>query len=318
MLREFIVMMLFVLFFVFVCASNTAKAQYIYPVHHTTGRSMFVWHKSAVDTTTEQAELVTFCRANKINYVLISVYDWIGRYSWSTANVDNLKVLVSSLKGAGIGVYAVAGNSDWTIVQNWVKRTVLEPVRQYQTQATNKEQFDAFIFDVEYFVPDNNPQLHVPLMCDLMKDTKNILNLPVGLWAPWWQITDDRSTGPVTYDGVSASEGVHWMRVADVVFVGAYSDIAESAGSQQGQMSMMEQWVSHCNSSGRRVAIWATSETKNLGSDWQSYYEEDVCYMEAQHEIIADFFMDEDLFGSTCFMGQSIHYYDTYRAMSGF
>jgi hypothetical protein len=318
MFRQALIMFLFVLFFAFICLSSTAKAGYIYPPHHTTGRSMFVWHKSAVDTTTEQAALVSFCQSNKINVVLISIYDWIGRYSWSTSNVDGLKALVSGLKSAGIGVYAVAGNSDWTIIQNWVKRTVLEPVRQYQTQATNKEQFDGFVFDVEYFVPDNNPQLHVPLMCNLMKDTRSILGLPVGLWAPWWQITNDRSTGLVTYDGVSAPEGVHWMRVADMVFVGAYSDLAESAGSQQGQMSMMEQWVSHCNVDSKRTAVWATSETKNISSDWQSYYEEDVVYMEYQHELIADFFMDEDLYGSTCFVGQSIHYYDSYRYMSGF
>lgn len=288
---------------------------YIYPANHTTGRAMFVWNKDSVDSTQEQADLVAFCQTNKINCVLLSIYNWIGRYVWSTANVDGLKALVSALKTAGIAVYAVAGNDDWTVLQNWVRRTVIEPLRQYQAQCESKEQFDGFVFDVEWFISDNDPQKHVPLMCDLMKDTKEILNMPVGLWAPWWQITEDRSTGLVSYDGFLEPEGVHWMHVSDMVFVGAYSNIAESVSGQQGQISMLENWLSYVSTSGRRIPIWCTSETKQLS--WQSYYGMTKSYMETQHALIASAFLNEGSEGSTCFYGQCVHHYDTYKVMGG-
>ena len=289
---------------------------YISPPDHTIGRSLWIWHKESVDGVTERDELVQFCLGNKINYVLLSLFDWIWVYGWTAENVANLQVLVSTLKTHGISVFGIGGGTDWTTKQNRTKRHILEPLRQYNAQSEALQQIDAFIFDVEYFVPDNDPTEHVPLMCNLMKDAKSILNMPIGLWAPWWQITGDRSTGLVEYDGIIAPEGIHWMRVADHVFVGCYSNMAESSGSQMGQIAMIEDWLVYANQSSRRMGVWVTSETANISALWQTYYGLSKTYMEGEHHKIADWYNVESNTGSTCFLGQSIHHYDSYKAMS--
>ena len=70
---------------------------------------------------------------------------------------------------SGIRVYALAGNLDWGMMQNWVMANIARPLINFNAMATQAtEKFDGLVLDVEYWQDELRypPSLHLPGLCD--------------------------------------------------------------------------------------------------------------------------------------------------------
>lgn len=274
------------------------------------GRAMFVWDKSLVDTTQKALELVSFCTANAVNTILLSMYSWIGGTNWSVENICGLSTLIRSLKDAGIMVHALAGNHDWPQNQNWVKTNITSSIGSYN-KIYPRAAFDGVVFDIEYWTQTYDLDEYLPKFCKLIAATRSYLNIPVGCFVARFLLDGGRDN--IEYDGVNDVDGVHLVKWSDMIFVGSYGNTANT-GSNMGQIEMMADWIEVADDQLRCAKqIWSCTETKDVSPSWITYYGKMKSEMETEHAIISSAYNSVD--GSS-FVGQAIHDYDAYRNMT--
>lgn len=279
-------------------------------------RAMYVWVGSVGSTSdplrndTQQNNLITFCGNNGVNVVFLDIWNYLGAGNWSAANRDVMKKFVSSCHASGIRVMALVGNSDWGHNLQWVGKNIIKRIAEFNAAgelvaATYEGAwFDGVMFDVEYWtVAGYNAQAELPGFLDLMKSTRQVLNVPVGCFASQWHVSSAAQT--VTYNGITQLEGYHLMDVTDHVVVACYNN----SGSTQ--VAMFQPWFDYVTQNTDKAGLWCGSET-GPGQGTQSYNGMTKAQMEAQHAVVSAQFA---VTSSLSFRGQAIDPYSSYLTM---
>lgn len=308
------------------CADNTVKSndlgmtsspvvindELIIPPYGARSRHLWVWDYYLVKTTALADELKDFCQTFGINMVLLNSILFIGKHPdpqigerWTTAHVNSLRYLISTLKSTGIKVYALDGDSCDAIDQSDTYQRVVDRVVAYNQIVTGSEQFDGMVFDIEWWVcgEESDEADYVPPLIDMMKDVRRMLNRPVGLFQTWWTVVggDD-----VYYDGATLKAGQHLVNNIDMLFVYAYDN------DYVDQIGYLDDWVAYADSSSNRPAIHGISNVKSTSSAGTTYWQESYSDMEESHEAIQDYFVNDADCQNSSFRGMGIHFYEDY------
>lgn len=286
------------------------------PQNSNLDRAMFVWAPTLTDAA--QQSLLNFCSSNGVNVLFLDMWGTLGGGNWSTTNASTVQKFIHYAHASGIRVMALAGNNDWAHNQQWVGNNIIRHLAQFNEYSANQSsypdcKFDGVMFDVEYWTQAGgyNAQVETPGLCELMKVTKKVLNIPVGCFASQWVVLSG-SAQTVTYNGVTQLEGYHLMDAADHVAVACYSN---NSGGTNGttQISMFQPWNDYVVAGPNKATLWCGSETAS-GLGGQSYWGETKATMEQNHSAISAQFATTGSLGN--FRGQCIDPYSAYSQMS--
>jgi hypothetical protein len=292
------------------------------PPNNNLNRAMFTWVTSnatqdPLSNDTKQQALINFCGTVGCNVIFLDIWQYLGGSNWTNAKRDLMRQFVDRAQRSGIKVYALSGNVDWALNQAWVMKNIVNPIVAFNAMAQDiSGRFDGIVYDVEYWTDENTypPSTNLPAFCDLVKATKRITNLEVGCFAAFY-LKDNTGTRPsINYNGKSAQDGEHMMDVCDFVVVGSYRNHAADNGSDgPGQVSLFQPWYDYASQRGKNFGLYCGSETTNVTPAYVTYFGMTKTAMEAQHTIISDTFR---VGGNATFLGQCVHSYDGWKAMT--
>ena len=288
------------------------------PPNSNMDRAMFVWvgtigsASDPLSSDTKQNNLITFCGNNGVNVLYLDIWNYLGGGNWTSGNRDTVKKFVSVCHASGIRVLALAGNTDWGHNLQWVGKNIVKRIAEFNGAGDSISStyegawFDGVLYDVEYWtVGGYSSQAELPGLLDLMRSTRQALNVPVGCFSTQWLVTSG-SAQSVTYNGVTQLEGYHMMDVCDHVSVACYNN----TGSVE--ISMMQPWMDYVTSSVGKAGLWCGAET-GAGLGNQSYNGGTKATMETQLTIVSTQFAVTSSLG---FRGQCIDSYGSYSTMS--
>lgn len=291
------------------------------PPNSNLGRGMFVWVTSnstqdPLNNDTKQQALLNFCGTQGINYVFLDMWQYLGASNWTSTKLNNLRKFLDAAHKSGIKVWALAGNTDWGTAQNWVATNILKNLLWFQTQTLDPTRnFDGVMLDVEYWtdggldVEDNCSGL-----CDLMRMFRTTLNIPVGCFTGFYLKDNTATRASFTYNGKSAQDGEHLMDNSDLTVVGAYRDHANDNGTDgPGQITLFQAWYDYASQYGKNLPLMCGSETIDVSPAYITYFGASKATMETEHTTISNTFR---VATNSCFVGQAVHSYDGWKAMS--
>lgn len=286
-------------------------------------RATFVWGTTdEITNDTNKQNLLNWCRDRGTNVVFLDIWRFLGGSNWSVTNANNIAEFIDAAHKSGMQVYALAGDLPWGTSQDWVMKNIVQPLVKYQALYNTsfpKSLFDGVIFDVEYWTDESTypPATYLPKLLDLMKAVRNRVQVPVGLFAPWF-LKDAGGTSPrpsLTYNGKSAQDGEHMMDVLDFVVVGAYRDTAnDNAGNgQPGIITISQPWIDYANDEGKNFAVWVGVETINVSPSYVTFYGQTRTFMEGELTTVSS-----SLKGTShsAYVGAVIHDYNGHKAMA--
>jgi hypothetical protein len=292
------------------------------PPNSNINRAMFTWVTSnaaqdPLDTDTDQQNLLNFCGTVGCNVIFLDIWLYLGGSNWTNTKRDRMRQFVDRAKRSGIKVYALCGSPDWGTNQSWVTKNILNAIMAFNAQSQDISGcFDGVIYDVEYWSDEVTypPATNLPGLCDLIKATKQMTNLEVGCFAAFY-LKDNTGTRPsISYNGKSAQDGEHLMDVCDFVAVGSYRNHAADNGTDgPGQISLFQPWYDYASQQGKNFGLYAGSETISVTPAYVTYFGMSKATMEAQHSLISNQFR---VTANASFLGQSVHSYDGWKAMS--
>lgn len=287
------------------------------PPNSNLARAMFVWVTSTpsqdpLDTDTDQQALINFLDDTNVgcNVIFLDIWNYLGGSNWTNTKRDKVMKFVNACHLSGVKVYALTGNVDWGTNQQWVLKNVINPIMAYNAMCDlASEKFDGIIFDVEYWTDEGTypPSTNLPGFCDLVKAVKAMSNLEVGCFAAFFLKDNTGTRSSITYNGKSAQDGEHMMDVCDFVVVGAYRDTAAA------QAPLFQPWYDYASASGRNIGLYCGSETTNVSPSNITYYGATKAAMETEHTSLSNTFKVP---GNSVFLGQAIHSYDGWKAMT--
>lgn len=278
-------------------------------------RSMFVWvgtpgsEQDPMATPEKRDTLVAFCQAHDINILYLDMFRYLGTTNWSSQNVATYQSFIQAATAAGIAVWGLSGDVDWSDpgIKNWVVNNIINHIRDYNLASTPEQRFSGFMYDVEYWL-DNGQTATAGLtgLCDIIQSFRTNTGLPAGAFAPFFFM--DNSRPNVSFNGNSKQEGAHLMDFADAVVVGAYRKAANPFDDQNGQIQLMQPWMTYAPNGVAKVFCGA--ETNDIGDANVSYLDITYTEFEAEQTLITNEFEDVDNFG-----GISIHDYTGFSAL---
>lgn len=292
------------------------------PPNNNLARSMFVWVTSnssqdPLNNDSQMSDLITFCGNNGVNVLYLDIWLYLGGSNWSTTKVNRMKKFLDAAHKSGIRVYALAGNTDWAINQSWVQKNIIKRLADYQALATVPgHRFDGVCLDVEYWTDGNqDADVSCPALCDLIRNVRDQLNVPVGVFTAFWLKDNSASRPTFSYQGKTAQNGEFLMDNADFVIVGAYRDHANDGGSESGpgQITPFQPWYDYAGNSGVNKSLFCGFETINTSPAYVTYYGASKSSMESKHTTISNVFTSTD---NSVFVDQAVHSYDGWKAMS--
>ena len=281
-------------------------------------RAMYAWVTSTasqdpLDNVYVQDRLVGFCRENKVTTVFLDMYQYVGSTNGSDAKYERLRRTIRELHRSGIEVYALAGNTDWSIpaTQSWVQANITDKIQAFNGGGAKEENFDGFHLDVEYWTDAGQTATDgLTGLCDLIKTMKSSLGLPVGCFASFYLMDSTGSRASVTYNGKTAQDGVHLLDVADHVAVGSYRNTAyyNSTDGVLGHVGLSQPWYDYASSSGRKIYI--ACETTDVSPAYTTYFGLAKSYMEQElRKTLLEL-------PGNCNLGFAVHSYDGWRVMT--
>lgn len=294
------------------------------PQNSNYARAVFIYNNptSAIDTDQHLQSLLNFCSSNGVNVVFLDMYPNLGGANWTSQKLARMQTALNYLHLSGIRVFAYAGDVSYTYNQQWVMKNIIQPVKKYQDLASAAtHRFDGFIYDVEYWTDSSQTSAQaVPQLCDLMRATRVILDMPVGCFTTFW-LKDNTGTQPtLTYQGKTAQDGEFLMDNSDFVSVGAYRNHANDNGTDgPGQIAIFQPWYDYAVQAGKNLGLYCTSECMNLSPAYQTYFGKTKAQMETEHTLISQAFVPAGTLAnpSNCvFLGQAVDSYLTWAAMS--
>lgn len=291
------------------------------PPNSNLGRGMFVWvtttsSQDPLNTDAKQNNLLSFCGTQGVNYVFLDMWQYLGSSNWTSTKLTNLRKFIDAAHKSGIKVWALAGSTDWGQAQNWVQTNIVKNLLWFQNQTTGgTSNFDGVMLDVEYWTDGGlDVATNLAGLCDLMRSMRTTLNIPVGCFTGFYLKDNDSTRAPVTYNGKSAQDGEHIMDNSDLTVVGAYRDHANDNGTDgPGQITLFQPWYDYASQSGKNFALMCGSETTNVSPAYITYFGTTKASMETEHASISSAFR---VAGNSSFVGQCVHSYDGWKAMT--
>lgn len=292
------------------------------PPNGTFSRAMWVWVTSnssqdPLSTDAKQQALINFCGTVGCNLLFVDIWNYLGGSNWTSAKLTRMQQFVDVSGRSGIRVFATAGNVDWARNQLWVMKNIVKAIVDYNVMASkSSQQFSGVVYDVEYWTDEVNypASTNCPGLLDLVKSTKRETNLEVGIFAPFYLKDSTGSRPLINYQGKLAQDGEHFMDVCDFVVVGSYRNHAQDKEQDgPGQISLFQPWADYAESQGLNKGLYCGSETTNQSPLYITYYGKTRSQMEVEHALIAAAFMSTT---NAVFLGQSVHSYDGWKAMS--
>jgi len=293
----------------------TALANRPVPPNSNINRAMYAWvtanaSQDPLDTDADQQAMVNFCGSVGCNVIFLDIWLYLGGSNWTATKVTRMRQMLDLAHRSGIQVFALCGNADWGTNHQWVLKNILNPLIAYQSICTKtSEQFDGVMYDVEYWQDEAAypPATHLPGLCNLVKETKRLLNKPVGCFTGFF-LKDNTSTRPsIPYNGKVAQDGEHLMDACDYIVVGAYRDTAAAAAP------LFQAWYDYAATEGLNLGIYCGSETTNVPPVNITYFGSTKASMETEHASISSTFK---VAANSVFLGQCVHSYDGWKAMT--
>lgn len=276
-------------------------------------RAMWLWTKATFDSNTEQQNIVDFCGSVGCDTIFVDAYGWIGNASW---DLVKLRQFIKLCHDSGIKAFASWGNVDWGTNQAWVQQHIVRRYEAYQAVASDQEQFDGIIFDVEYWTNEGTypPSTNLPGLLELVKSVKR-RGITCGLFASFYLKDNSGSRATVSYAGKDAQDGEHMMDVADFIVVGTYRNHAADGGSESGpgQDSLFQPWHDYATTQGVSCDLYVGSETTNVSPAYITYYGSSKSAMEAEHTTTSSAFTGS---AESAFVGHAVHDYAGWNALS--
>lgn len=291
------------------------------PPNSNLGRGMFVWvttnsSQDPLSTDQKQQALLNFCGTQGVNYVFLDIWNYLGGANWTTTKLTRLRLFIDAAHRSGIKVWALAGNIDWGTNHSWVATNIIKNLLWFQTHTTNHaHNFDGIMLDAEYWTDEQlDAAANCAGLCDLMRAFRTTLNIPVGCFTGFFLKDNTATRASFTYNGKFAQDGEHLMDNSDLTVVGAYRDHAEDNGTDgPGQNTLFQPWYDYASQSGKNLPLMCGSETIDISPSYVTYFSGSKATMEAQHTIISNLFRVST---NSTFVGQSVHSYDGWKAMS--
>lgn len=294
------------------------------PQNGNLARAMFCnLASSPINTDNHLQNLLNFCSSNGCNVIFQDFYSYLGASNWSASNLSRMQIALDNMHKSGIKVYAYSGDPSWLYNQQWYQKNILQPVVKYQNMATLvTHRFDGMLFDAEYWADSTQTaSVACPQLCDLMRNTKEQLGLPVGCFAAFF-LKDNTGTRPTfTYQGKTAQDGEFIMDNSDFVAIGSYRNHAnDNQTDGPGQITLLQPWFDYANQVGKNMGLYGGSECQNLTPAYQTYFGMTKTAMEAQHTLISQHFVVNpgtvSAPATATYLGQAIDEYASWNAMS--
>jgi hypothetical protein len=291
------------------------------PPNSNLGRGMFVWVTSnssqdPLSSDTKMNSLLSFCGTQGINYLFLDMWQYLGGSNWTSTKLTTLRKFIDAAHRSGIKVWALAGSTDWGSNHSWVATNILKNLLWFQNQTTTAtNNFDGVMFDAEYWTDTNyDNATNAAGFCDLMRMFRATLNVSVGCFAGFFLKDNDGTRASFTYNGKSAQDGEHIMDNSDLTVVGAYRDHAADNGTDgPGQITFFQPWYDYASQSGLNIPLMCGSETISVTPSYVTYFGATKTAMETEHTTISNTFR---VTGNSSFVGQCVHSYDGWKAMS--
>lgn len=291
------------------------------PPNSNLGRGMFVWvttnsTQDPLNSDAKQNNLLNFCAAQGVNYIFLDMWNYIGSSNWTTTKLSNIRKFIDAAHRSGIKVWALAGNIDWGTNHSWVATNIVRNLLWFQNHTIEStKNFDGIMLDVEYWTDTNyDNSANCAGLCDLMRLFRTTLNIPVGCFTGFFLKDNEGTRTSFTYNGKAAQDGEHLMDNSDLTVVGAYRNHANTNGTDgPGQIAFFQPWYDYASQSGLNLPLMCGSETINVSPSYVTYFGNTKTAMEAEHTLISNTFR---VAANSTFIGQAIHSYDGWKAMS--
>lgn len=245
-------------------------------------RGMYVWGYENLDTSQKRTDLVAFCTAQGVSTLFLAHYDIIGSTNDSLEHRNALRELIGGLKAANpvTKVYATSGDTGWALdgYDAWTQANIVDKVIDYNGESAPSERFDGFHYDIEYWVPDDDPATAFTGLKAIYDGTVADSGLPVGFFAAFY-LTD---AAPFLFNGKTASDGEHFMDLGDHVVVGSYRNQANPFAEQNGQIELMADWVAY----GEGADVWAGALCYDSSPAYTTYFGGTKAAMETQIDLL--------------------------------
>ncbi len=273
-------------------------------------RSLFVWvtanaTQDPLNSNVKQDALLATCVARNIQVIYLDMYNYLGSSNGSPEKTLAVQRFIGQAYINGISVYALAGNTDWTIpaTQGWVATNITQKIVDYNTASLPSQRFKGFLLDVEYWLDlGQNSTDAIAGYATLVGDMQVALGLPIGCFAAAWLKDNVNSLPSVLYNVKTAQDGEHIMDFADFTVVGSYRDTAIAA------IDLITAWNDYAILANR--AIYAAAETSDVAPSYITFFGRTLTYMSAQLALI-----DVAFSSNSQYKGIAIHDYDNYSVI---
>lgn len=270
-------------------------------------RSMWVWNSGIAAKPYHYFRLFEFCRENNIDLIFFNAQN----LNNPPANIYRQFIRSAHLRN--IKVYALAGDPRWgkeeyhSLAINWI-----DQILAFNKSGLPQEKFDGILADIEiYLLKDLWDGEKSALLAEFLnlfskmdkkiKDKKEKIEL--GLSIPFWF---DEPSLKIEHNDAFAEMSFHILDMADFVML---LDFRNFSQGPNGSIELAQREINYAQKLNKKVYIGQETE-KSLESDYISFSEQPIEYMEKELKKLADYYNPY-----SSFAGVAIHHYGSYQKM---
>lgn len=229
-------------------------------------------------------------------------------------NQSNYKKFITLASENDIEVYALGGSKHWAEEEHHDDAlSRVNNIIEYNKSVTQDEKFDGIHFDIEPYLLDQwDTSEKDTLINEYLNGLEKIQNrldqesqpLPFIEAIPFWF---DKEEHKIIYNGEEKFLHNHVLNIVNEgVAIMAYRHNATKPGSNDSIIGLSKQEVDDSEKAGKKAIIGV--ETKDLGTDKLSFYEESKQDMDIELEEVDQNFNENNGYG-----GLAIHSYYYYK-----
>ena len=284
-------------------------------------RGMWVWHFQCYATPSEKDRLIQFCKAQKINLLLVQVHydeDPQTRFPRGIRDPKAFGDLIQQAKEAGIVVEALEGDPQWALRSGqasfWPKFDVI--MNWYKSQPPSRR-FAGLHLDVEPYLLD---QFHTTRKWDLLRDYLEYLaevrqrmkqqapSLILAADIPFWYDNHPEDEyldhNVVEFNGKKKYVSSHVQDICDYIGIMSYR---RKAVGENSITKLCEGEMAYAEKIGKKIFA-AVEMSPNQDPPTISFYGMDVPLFREQMDLV-----DKTFGGRPGYGGILIHHYLSYR-----
>lgn len=272
-------------------------------------RAMFTWVNAdpiqdPLNTEAERDALIAFCQAQGVNLLFLDMYQYIAANNTDETKQGIVRNFIGDCTAAGITVYGLAGNTDWTTpaVQGFITTNIIGGLETYQDLAAADQKFAGFVFDNEYWVTEQDVTGALAQQEVLNGLFSAALEFPIGVFSAFYLMDNTETRAPILFNSKSAQDGEHLVDISDFVVVGTYRDDGDIA------IAVGDVWYNYGEASDADIFMGA--ETIDVGNSDVTFFEENKAFMETELTKVAT------QFSGSSYQGIAVHSYDGWSALA--